>query len=124
MRARLAPTSRESMWCWCCHTATRIDGAGGPRPIRPPLALCPIEPAQGLYFPFTTLRAAGLALQPGLGAVAHVAGQEVAAHDAVLRIGGGDRRDGAARARAGILPWHAGILTVPAQHVVDGCLGE
>src|SRR5262249_29879679 len=108
--ARLAAHFPGSMWCWCCHTATRIGqgGAGrGPRAAmarrRDAAGSGAVEPAQGLYFPFTTLRAAGFALQPGLGAVVHVAGQEIAANDAVLGVGGGDRCDGAACARARIL---------------------
>ena len=61
---------------------------------------------------------AGFALQPGLRAAGHIARQEIAAGLAVLGIGGGDRSDGAARARARIFPRLAGVLA--AAYTQDG----
>src|SRR5437660_12461152 len=54
--------------------------------------------------------AAGVALQPGLGAVPYITRQKVAAQESVLRIGVRHRRHGAARAGSRILPRLACIL--------------
>src|SRR5215831_8539786 len=77
------------------------------------------EPGSGLLpgphgadFPLALMDAAALALQPGLAALAHVARQEIAAHQAVLGIGGGQRGHGPARAGLRIFPRNAGRLAV------------
>src|SRR4051812_38106487 len=66
----------------------------------------------GADFPPPLVDAASLALQPGFGALAHIAGEKIAAHEAVLGVGGGDRRDGSAGAGAGIPPRPAGGLAI------------
>src|SRR6185503_4639061 len=71
-------------------------------------------------FPPALVDAAALALQPGLRARAHIARQEVAAHEAVLRVGRGDRRDGPARTRLRVLPWDARRLAVDRQRLGRG----
>src|SRR5215470_3779855 len=70
---------------------------------------------QSTDLPLALVDAAALALQPGFGALAHVAREEIAAQDAVLRIGAGERRNGPARAGARILPWNARRLAVERQ---------
>src|SRR5438128_12664527 len=72
--------------------------AGGPRSIkrwdgRQSGALPGLE---GAHLPSALLDPAGLALEPGRGAVADVAGEEIVAGHPVLLVGRGDRRDGAA----------------------------
>src|SRR5665647_535398 len=72
------------------------------------------------YFPDALVLFAGFALHPGLRAAADIARQEIAAGLAVLGIGGGDRGDGAARARARIFPRLAGVLSPAAEQFADG----
>ena len=55
-----------------------------------------------------------------LRAAADIARQEIAAGLAVLGIGRGDRRDGAARAGARVFPRRAGVLAAAAEHVGGG----
>src|SRR5215472_11173291 len=45
------------------------------------------------HFPAAEAVATGLALHPGFGFFAHITGEEVAALDAIIPVGSGDRRD-------------------------------
>src|SRR5262245_13379164 len=108
------PAVWSSMWGNCGRVATGDRRASRPLGQRP----------QVLHFPLALVDAAGLALEPGLVTLAHVARQEVAAGEAVLVVGGRDRRDGAARAGARVLPRDAGIPAAAAEHVVHGGLGD
>src|SRR5262249_57153533 len=63
--------------------------------------------AEALDLPPTLVNAARLALHPGLGARAYIARQEVAAGEAVLGIGFGNRGHGTTRPRVWGLPWQA-----------------
>src|ERR1700704_369029 len=72
--------------------------------------LRPLQRPQFPHRPLALMDAAGVALQPGLGAVADVARQEVAAEKAVLRVGFSRRRHGTARTGAGVFPGLARVL--------------
>src|ERR1700730_17584888 len=63
-----------------------------------------LQRPQAAHGPFALMDAASIALQPRLRAVTHIARQEIAAGEAVLAVGTGDRRDRAARAGAGVFP--------------------
>src|SRR6185312_13272055 len=65
--------------------------------------------AQIAHLPLAALGAAGLALQPRLAAVLDVAGEKIAAGDAVLLVGRGERRDRATGAGLRVLPRQAGM---------------
>ena len=86
----------------------------------------PLPRLQAAHHPFTLMHATGLALQPGLVVLDHVACQKFAAERAVLRIGGCDRRDRAARAGARVFPRRARILATIDEHVGRRrtCIGE
>src|SRR5581483_7224877 len=57
------------------------------------LQLRPLQRAQLADGPLALVNAAAIALQPGLGSVVDIAREEVAAEEAVLRVGVGDRPD-------------------------------
>src|ERR1700691_5337246 len=76
-----------------------------PRPLTPPR----LDVA---HFPAAEPVAAGFALHPGFRRVVQIAGEEIAAFDAAVPVGGGERRDGAAGAGQRILPWSAGAAVV------------
>src|SRR5215467_13412397 len=70
------------------------------------------------------MRAAGLPLQPGLGAVLHVAREEIVAGAAILIVGLGERRYGAAGPGRWVFPRHADVLAAFGQHLADGGAGD
>src|SRR4029453_3125809 len=72
------------------------------------------------HLPFALRDPTGLALHPRLVAVAYVTRQEIAAGHAVLVVGGCDRRDGAARARAWVFPRHAAVGAAAAEEFAHG----
>src|SRR5262249_49350401 len=74
------------------------------------------------YFPAALVNAAAIALQPGFGALAHVACEEVATDESILGVGGSKRGHRAARARPRILPRHAHIARA-GQRLRSGRLG-
>src|SRR3974390_3734228 len=87
-------------------------------------ALRALPGLRGTPLPGAAVLLTGLALQPGLRALGHIAREEIAAGLAVLRIGRRYRRDGATRAGRGILPLLARILLAAAQHFARRRLGE
>src|SRR5512139_52902 len=98
----------------------KSEGCNAPMPrgLWPTSAtrLRPLPGLEGAHLPVALLLLARLPLHPGLRTARHEARQKIAARLAVLGIGGGNRRDRAARSRARIFPRHAGILFTTAEH--------
>jgi len=67
-------------------------------------------------FPVALPLLAGFSLQPGLRVTHDEACQKIPARPPVRSVSGCDRGHGAARARAWILPRHAGVLLPPAEN--------
>src|SRR5256885_15638046 len=67
--------------------------------------------------------AAAIALQPGLRPVPDIAREEVAAEEAILRVGVRDWPDRAARPGRRVAPWLACVLVGTAEHRDRGSLG-
>src|SRR6185437_16526880 len=63
---------------------------------------------------------AGCSLHPGLRAAVDITRQKIPASLAVLGIGGGDRGDGAARARMRIFPRGARVFAAAVEYVGSG----
>src|SRR5258708_26387696 len=103
------------MWDHCGDFATRAWAHSGT-----------LERAKRAHRPFALVLTAGIALQPGFGAVADVARQEIAAGEAVLGIRVGDGGDRAARARSRGLPRVARVLAAGQHQLPRGypCVSE
>src|SRR5262249_25132038 len=103
------------MWWRFPWTATRFRASrSGPRPW-----------AEAFDLPDALLGPAGFALEPGFRTLQlHVARKEVTAGIAILGVGTGDRRNGAACAAAGIFPGGADLVLAALEHVDDGRPGK
>src|SRR5215210_7024007 len=113
------------MWDWCGRSATRKWLRSARRGEQRQSETNVSSSLQGADVPHFTLAAvtAGFALIPRFTIAAHVAGQEVVADGAVLGVGGGERRHGAARASARIFPRQARILGAVSEHFSRCLLG-